>query len=73
VSIILIVSEIGFITIVDANPTEMSTVYTIIILVHSSEIADKLRMESIVVVFDQTIYAKAQQIRWQNEVFCYES
>ncbi|KAJ8023017.1 hypothetical protein HOLleu_38078 [Holothuria leucospilota] len=45
----------------------MNTVLTIL---HSSvEIADKLHLESVVVVLDQAIYSKAQIIRWQNAEF----
>ena len=60
-------SKIGYLPVIDASPTDLSTVYTI--LLHSVNIADSLHLESIVVVFDQAIYAKAQQIRWQNPVF----
>ena len=31
------------------------------------DIADALELGSIVLVMDQAIYAKAQQIRWQND------
>ena len=43
----------------------MDTVY--IILMRSIDIADALELGSIVLVTDQAIYAKAQQIRWQND------
>ena len=33
----------------------------------SIDIADALELDSIVLVMDQAIYAKAQQIRWQND------
>ena len=62
-----IVSKIGYLPVIDASPTEMSTVHTI--LKRSLEIADELQLENIVVVFDQAIYCKAQQIRWQSDIF----
>jgi len=58
------VSKIGYLPVIDASPTDLSTVYTI--LLRSIDMADRLGLESITVVFDQAIYAKAQQIRWQN-------
>uniref|UniRef100_A0A0L8IF51 Uncharacterized protein n=1 Tax=Octopus bimaculoides TaxID=37653 RepID=A0A0L8IF51_OCTBM len=33
-------------------------------------IADALQQKAVVLVFDQTIYSKAQQIRWVNELYC---
>ena len=60
-------SVIGYLPIIDASPTEMDTVLTI--LQRSIEIADKLELDSIVVVMDQAIYSKAQIIRWSNSLF----
>lgn len=60
-------SCIGYLPIIDASPTDLNTVYTI--LQRSISIANKLGLEKIVVVMDQAIYAKAQEIRWQNPVF----
>ena len=60
-------SLIGYLPVIDASPTEMDTVETI--LCRSLEIANNLNLKEIVVVFDQAIYAKAQQIRWNNEVY----
>ena len=62
-----LVSTVGYLPIIDASPTEYDTVYTI--LDRSLQIADTLKQEEIVAVFDQAIYAKAQQIRWSNEAF----
>ena len=58
-------SQIGYLPIIDASPTQMSTVYTI--LLRSVALCDLLELPSVVVVFDQAIYAKAQQICWKNE------
>ena len=52
---------------VDASTTEFNTVNTI--LHRSVEIADHLELPSIAVALDQSIYAKAQTIRWQTTVF----
>ena len=60
-------SKVGYLPIIDASPTEYDTVFTI--LDRSVEIASSLDQEKIVVVFDQAIYAKAQQIRWRNDEF----
>ena len=60
-------SVIGYLPVIDASHTEMSTVLTI--LQRSVEIADKLDLQTIVIVMDQAIYSKAHLIRWRNAVF----
>ncbi|XP_071847519.1 uncharacterized protein [Apostichopus japonicus] len=57
-------SIIGYLPVIDASPTEMDTIETI--LCRSLEIANALHLQTIVTVFDQAIYAKAQQIRWKS-------
>lgn len=51
-------TNIGYLPVIDASPTEFGTVKTI--LKRSTEIADRLQLQEIVLVFDQAIYAKAQ-------------
>lgn len=58
-------SALYYLPVIEASPTEMTTVNTI--LTRSVEIADRLELESIVTVYDQAIYAKAQQIRWKDQ------
>ena len=53
--------------VIDAPPTEYSTIDTI--LVRSKEIADKLELKYAVLVFDEAVYAKVQQVRWKEEAF----
>ncbi|XP_048113517.1 uncharacterized protein LOC125303684 [Alosa alosa] len=60
-------SALYYLPVIEASPTEMSTVNTI--LKRSVQIADQLELDHIVLVFDQAIYAKAQQIRWKNDGF----
>ena len=55
-------SIIGYLPVIDASPTELETVKTI--LVRSVQYADLLHLAVIVLVFDQAIYAKAQKIIW---------
>ena len=57
-------TKIGYLPVVDANPTDKSTINTI--LLKSIDIADKLEIQEIVLVMDQAIYSKAQEIRWQD-------
>ena len=61
------ITNLGYLPIIDASPTCMDTVYTI--LKQSINIADELELGSIALVMDQAIYAKAQQIRWENDSF----
>ncbi|XP_077972179.1 uncharacterized protein LOC120332986 [Styela clava] len=62
-----LLSSVGYLPVIDASPTEMDTVLTV--LERSVQIADKLKLQTIVIVFDQAIYSKAQTIRWQTELF----
>ncbi|KAG8174007.1 hypothetical protein JTE90_000963 [Oedothorax gibbosus] len=61
-------SNIRYLPVLEANPTEFSTV-NLILKKKSIDIADKMSLEEIVLVFDQAIYAKAQQIRWKEELY----
>jgi hypothetical protein len=59
-------SAIHYLPVIESSPTELQTVNHI--LQESLKLADRLRLDAITVVFDQAIYSKAQQIRWQNPV-----
>ena len=58
------ISVVGYYPMIDASPTELSTVYTL--LKHSIAMADEIRQEDVVIVMDQAIYAKAQEIIWSH-------
>ena len=60
-------SRIGYLPIIDASPTEFSTVKEI--LRQSEKIADKLNVQHFCLVFDEAIYSKVQQIRWKEETY----
>lgn len=60
-------TAIHYLPVIEASPTSMSTVNAI--LNQSLEIADRLALNHIVLVFNQAIYAKAQEIRWLNDIF----
>lgn len=60
-------NSIGYLPVIDASPTDLATVETT--LKSSTEIADKLELQEAVLVFDQAIYAKAQEIRWSSEIY----
>lgn len=59
------VSSIGYLPVIDAPVTDMSTVNTL--LRHSVSICQRLQIPEIVLVFDEAIYAKAQMIRWKHD------
>ncbi|XP_028419097.1 uncharacterized protein LOC114544759 [Dendronephthya gigantea] len=61
------VSRVGYLPVIDASPTEYSTINTI--LTRSTEIADKLELRYAVLVFDEAVYAKVQHARWKEETF----
>lgn len=57
--------SIGYCQVIDANSTELPTVNTI--LEHSMKMADELGQKDVIIVLDQTIYAKALEIIWQQQ------
>ena len=58
-------SVVGYCQLIDASPTELSTVYTL--LKKSLEMATQLGLNDTVVVLDQTIYAKALEVVWKKK------
>ena len=64
-NVIPAVSKIGYLPVIDASPTELATVKEI--LNKSEEIAKKLDLKYVCLVFDEAIYSKIQQIRWKDE------
>ena len=58
------ISSIYYLPAIDASPTMMDTVNTI--LVKSVRICTVLQQESNVIVCDQAIYSKVQQIQWKD-------
>jgi len=61
-----LITEVGYLPVIDANPVEDTTVQTI--LDCSVAIANKLGLDSIVVM-DQSLYARAQAIRWKKKIY----
>ena len=57
-------SSLHYLPIIEASPTEMATVKHI--LMEAIRMADTLECPSVMVVFDQAIYHKAQVIRWAD-------
>ena len=57
-------SQLGYLPMIDSSPTNMATVQEI--LQNSINMANELLIEPIVVSYNQQIYVKAQEIRWQN-------
>ena len=60
--------NIGYLQTIDAPASNMSTVFEV--LSQSLKIKDSLRLNAIVVVFDQAIYAKAMEIKWKHSEHC---
>ena len=56
--------NIGYLPTIDAPATNMSTVFEV--LRQSVQIKESLKLKSIVVVFDQALYAKAADITWKH-------
>ena len=56
--------NVGYLSTINAPATNMSTVYQI--LIKSPQIKETLNLQSIVVVFDQALYAKATEIKWKH-------
>ena len=58
-------SNVGYCQAIDANATDMSTIYTA--LCKSIHMGEQLGQEDIVIVFDLAIYAKAAEIIWKRQ------
>lgn len=58
-------SKVAYLPVVDAPVTELSTINAI--LKRSACIVDKLNLKYAVLIFDEALYSKAQQIRWKSE------
>lgn len=58
-------SSVGYCQVIEASPTEMPTVYTI--LTRSLQMANQLQQSDAIVVLDQAIYAKALEVIWQDK------
>ena len=56
-------SKIGYLPVVNASPTELAMVHKV--LLDSVDVAKKQNQEVIVVVADQAVYAKIQEILWK--------
>ena len=57
-------SSVGYCPVIEASPTELDTVYTLI--KRSVAMGKKLGQDDIIIVMDQAIYDKAQQIVLQK-------
>ena len=53
-------SVVGYLPVIPHSPKELSTVY--VLLKQSLAIADELQQHDVLIVLDQAIYAKAQEI-----------
>ena len=61
-----VVSRIGYLAVVDASPTEYSTIKTI--LKRSYAITDKLQLRYATFEFDKAVYAKVQHWKQPMQV-----
>ena len=62
-----VLSKIGYLPIINASPTEISTINAI--LQRSTQIANKLCLSYVCLVFDEAVYAKIQQVRWKEAAY----
>ena len=61
------VSRVGYLPLVDASPTEYSTLREV--LEYAIRIMDQLQLQQTVIVFDEAVYAKVQHIRWKEPIY----
>lgn len=61
------ISRVGYLPVIDAFPTEYSTINKI--LLRSEAITDKLQLQYATLVFEEAVYAKVQHVRWKNDIF----
>ena len=62
---IVIKDTIGYLPTIDSPATAMNTVFEI--LSKAVQTKEKMKLKSIIVVFDQAIYAKAVEIIWKHQ------
>ena len=60
-------SQITYLPIIDASPTEYATLYTF--MQKCLRMLDKLKIIYLAIVCDQAIYTKVQHIRWKDKIF----
>ena len=63
--------RVGYLPTLNAPATDMSTVYQV--LTKSLQIKETLRLQSIVVVFGQALYAKATETQYSVQCHCFEN
>ena len=61
------VSRVGYLPVINAPPTEYSTINEI--LKRSKDIAEKLELQHAVLVFVEAVYSKVEHVRWKEPVF----
>ena len=57
-------SVIGYCEVIDKPPTELQVLYNV--LKRSTEMANEVRQEDVVIFFDQAMYAKILEVIWKN-------
>mgnify|MGYP001792679984 CR=1 FL=1 len=57
--------NIGYLPTINAPATYMATVHEV--LVQSLKIKNQLQLKSVILVFDQALYAKATEIQWKHD------
>ena len=63
---VVIQDSVGCLPTIDAPATSMSTIYEV--RCQALSVKDALDLNSLVVVYDQTIYAKAVEIAWKHDI-----
>jgi hypothetical protein len=61
------VQSVGYLPVINASPTEYSTIKEI--LQRSKSIAEKLKLKYAVLVFDEAVYSKIQHVRWREREY----
>ena len=64
-NIVVVESTIGYLDTIDSPATDIKTAYEV--LCRGCEIKDRLELEAVVCVFDQSFYAKAAEVYWKNK------
>ena len=64
-NIVVVESTIGYLDTLDSPATDLKTAYEV--LCRGCEIKDRLELEAVVCVFDQSFYAKAAEVYWKNK------
>ena len=63
--LVVVESTVGYLDTLDSPATDLKTAYEV--LCRGCEIRDRLNLEAVACVFDQSFYAKTMEVYWKSK------